>query len=323
MSVWQKWKQRPQTLWLRKAFFQVHLWTGIGLGFYVLLMSVSGSAVVFRRELLRTLALEPRVAVGPAARMDEDALKQIAKRAYPDYEVTLVSLRKNPDQAAEIVLERPGRKLQRLFNPYTGADLGDALRWEFRFVLWIVDLHDNLLAGTTGRLWNAAGGIFTVLLGLTGVVIWWPGTEAWRRALNFSWKGNPKGVNWSLHSALGFWSFIFFFMWALSGIYLSIPDVFNSAVDYFEPLTVGSRNLRFGDQVLFWLAQLHFGRFAGIGTKMIWTAVGLTPAVLFITGSLMWWKRVVNPWRIKKQVMAARMKVVTSVQPENSAQAQD
>ncbi len=323
MSVWQKWKKRPQTLWLRKALFQVHLWTGIGLGLYVLLMSVSGSAVVFRRELLRTLALEPRVAVGPAGRMNEDSLKQIAKQAYPDYEVTRVSLRKNPDQAAEILLERPGKNLQRLFNPYTGADLGDSLRWGFRFVLWLVDLHDNLLAGTTGRLWNAAGGIFTVLLGLTGAVIWWPGKEAWRRALNFCWKGNPKGINWSLHSALGFWSFIFFFMWALSGIYLSIPNVFNSAVDYFEPLTVGSRNLRFGDQVLFWLAQLHFGRFAGIGTKMIWTAVGLTPAVLFITGSLMWWKRVVNPWRIKKQVMAARLKTVSAVQPENSVQAQD
>jgi uncharacterized iron-regulated membrane protein len=323
MSAWQKWKQRPQTVSLRKALFQVHLWTGIGLGLYVLLMSVTGSAVVFRRELTRTLALEPRVAVGPAARMDEDGLKRIAKQAYPDYDVTRVSLRKNPDQAAEIWLERPGKKLQRLFNPYTGADLGDSLRWGFRFVLWLVDLHDNLLAGTTGRLWNAAGGTFTLLLALTGAVIWWPGKEAWRRALNFHWKGNPKGVNWSLHSALGFWSFVFFFMWALSGIYLSIPDVFNSAVDYFEPLNPGSRNLRFGDQLMFWLAQLHFGRFAGIGTKMIWTAVGLTPAVLFITGSLMWWKRVVNPWRIKKQVMAARLKTVSAVQPENSVQARD
>jgi len=83
MSAWQKWKKRPQTVWLRKALFQVHLWTGIGLGFYVLLMSVSGSAVVFRRELTRSLALEPRVAVGPAARMDEDALKRIAKRGVP------------------------------------------------------------------------------------------------------------------------------------------------------------------------------------------------------------------------------------------------
>src|ERR1700691_6233674 len=106
MSGWEKWKKRPQTVWLRKALLQVHLWCGIGLGLYVLLMSVTGSAIVFRRELTRTLAREPRVAIGPAARMGEDELGQIAKRAYPDYEVTRVSLRKNPDQAAEIWLAR-------------------------------------------------------------------------------------------------------------------------------------------------------------------------------------------------------------------------
>ncbi len=296
MSGWEKWKRRPQNIWLRKALFQVHLWTGIGLGLYVLLMSVTGSALIFRRELARSLAREPRVAVGPAARMGEDELKLAAKRAYPGYDVTRVSLRKNPDQAAEVWLERRDRKLQRLFNPYTGADLGDSVRSGFRFVLWLVDLHDNLLVAQTGRLLNAAGGIFTLLVGLTGAVIWWPGIDSWRRSLSFRWKTNPKGSNWTLHSALGFWSLAFFTMWAISGIYLSIPSVFNRAVDFLEPLNAARRSLRFGDQLLYWLAQVHFGRFAGVWVKIIWTGVGLTPAALFVTGSLMWWKRVLRPW---------------------------
>ena len=122
-----------------------------------------GSRDVFRRELTRSLAREPRVAVGPGARMSEDELRQAALRAYPDYQVTGVFFRKNPDQAAEICLERRDKKLQRLFDPYTGADLGDSIRRSFRFVLWLVDLHDNLLLAKTGRLLNAAGGIFTVL----------------------------------------------------------------------------------------------------------------------------------------------------------------
>src|SRR5271169_4159312 len=249
MSAWEKWKRSPQIVWLRKALFQVHLWTGIGLGLYILLMSVTGSALIFRRELTRSLAREPRVAVGPGTRMTEDDLKQAAKRAYPDYEATRVSLRKNPDQAAEILLERRDKQLRRLFNPYTGADLRDSIRSGFLFVLWLADLHDNLLAAQTGRLINAAGGIFTVLLALTGAVIWWPGMDTWRRGLSFRWKTNPKGFNWTLHSALGIWSFAFFFMWAITGIYLSIPTKFNAAVDYLEPLNASSRTLRFGDKV--------------------------------------------------------------------------
>jgi uncharacterized iron-regulated membrane protein len=273
-------------------------------------MSVSGSALIFRRELTRSLAREPRVVPGPAARMSEDELKQAARRAYPAFTVTGVSLRKNPDQAAEIRLERGGKKLQRLFNPYTGADLGDSLRLGFRFVLWLVDLHDNLLAAQTGRLINAAGGIFTVILGLTGAVIWWPGIDTWRRSLSFRWKTNPKGFNWTLHSALGFWSFAFFFMWAISGIYLSIPSAFSAAVDFLEPLNPGSRSLRFGDQFLYWLAQAHFGRFAGVGVKIVWTVVGLTPAVLFVTGAFMWWRRVLNPWLRRRTVVTSQVQTI-------------
>ena len=321
MSAWEKWKRRPQSVWLRKALFQVHLWTGIGLGLYVLLMSVTGSALIFRRELTRALVREPRVAAGPGARMTEDELKQVAKLAYPDYEVTRVSLRKNPDQAAEIWLQRRDKKLQRLFNPYTGADLGDSIRKGFRFVLWLADLHDNLLYAKTGRLINAAGGIFTVLLGLTGAVIWWPGIDTWRRGLSFRWKTNPKGINWTLHSALGFWTFAFFFMWAISGIYLSIPSTFNAAVDFLEPLNASSRSLRFGDQVLYWLAQAHFGRFAGVPVKIIWTVIGLTPAALFLTGMLMWWKRVLKPWLGRKAFVPSHMQAVDAPRSENSIHA--
>jgi uncharacterized iron-regulated membrane protein len=315
MSAWKKWERRPQKVWLRKALFQVHLWTGIGLGLYVLLMSVSGSALIFRRELTRSLAREPRVVPGPGARMSEDELKQAARRAYPDYTVTSVSLRKNPDQAAEIRLERRGKKLQRLFHPYTGSDLGDSLRLGFRFVLWLVDLHDNLLAAQTGRRINAAGGIFTVILALTGAVIWWPGIDTWRRSLSFRWKTNPKGFNWTLHSALGFWSFAFFFMWAISGIYLSIPSAFSAAVDLLEPLNPASRSLRFGDQFLYWLAQAHFGRFAGVWVKIVWTVVGLTPAILFVTGAFMWWRRVLNPWLKRKTVVTSQLQSIDAARP--------
>jgi len=40
MSSWEKWLNRPQSLWLRRALFQIHLWTGTGVGLYILLMSV-------------------------------------------------------------------------------------------------------------------------------------------------------------------------------------------------------------------------------------------------------------------------------------------
>ena len=322
MSTWGRWKTRPQNLFLRKALFQVHLWAGIGLGLYVVLMSVSGSALVFRRELARTLAREPRVAVGPGARMTEDELRQAAVRAYPGYKVTRVSLRKSQDQAAEISLVRPGKTLLRLFDPYTGMDLGDSIRLGFRSLLWLADLHDNLLLARAGHQINAAGGILTLLLAVTGAVVWWPGIDSWRRSLNFRWKTNPKGFNWALHSALGFWSFLFFFMWTFSGIYLSTPATFNALVDLLEPSESGRRGgLRLGDTVLYWLAQLHFGRFAGIPMKIVWTVIGLAPAALFVTGAVMWWKRVLKPWMKRRVAEPLQEDALNTHDSEQSVQA--
>ena len=321
MSSWEKWLSRPQSLWLRKALFQVHLWTGIGIGLYVLLMSVSGSALVYRRQLAKAFSQEPRIAAGPGARMTVDELKQAAKREYPGYESIRVYERKSPDQPVEIWLERGEKRLQRLFNPYTGADLGDTLQPAFRFILWLADLHDNLLYDRTGRRWNAIGAVLTTLLCLTGAIIWWPGINHWRSSLTVGWKVNRKGFNWALHSALGFWSIAFIFMWGISGIYLCIPETFNAVVDFFEPIREPSKTARFGDQALFWLARLHFGRFAGLPIEIIWTVFGLVPAALFVTGALMWWKRVLGPWMRRKLLVRPQIDGVEAPQSDSSIHA--
>jgi len=313
MVFWEKWLNRPQAVWLRRALFQVHLWTGIGIGLYVFMMSVSGSVLVYRRQLAKTFSHEQRIAAGPGARMSVDELKQVARRAYPEYEAARIFERKAPDEPVEIWLERGQKRLQRLFNPYTGADLGDPLQPGFRFILWLADLHDNLLSGKAGLRWNALGATFTLVLSLTGLIIWWPGINHWRSSLTVRWKENRRGLNWALQSALGFWSLLFVILFGITGLYLSIPESFNAVVDYLEPLQESGKTTRFGDQVLLWLSRLHFGRFGGLPVEMIWTIFGLMPAVLFVTGALMWWNRVLRPW------LRARWMDQAEAQPTNGS----
>jgi uncharacterized iron-regulated membrane protein len=68
MGVLAAFADHPQSLWLRRATFQVHLWFGIATGLYVLVISVSGSLIVFRRELDRTLCPGSLVAT-PSGRL--------------------------------------------------------------------------------------------------------------------------------------------------------------------------------------------------------------------------------------------------------------
>ena len=53
-----------------------------------------------------------------------------------------------------------------------------------------------------------------------------------------------------------------------------------------------------GDIVMDWVAPLHVGSFGGVGVQIAWLIMGLAPPLLFVTGFIMWWSRVVRPrWR--------------------------
>ena len=40
-----QWARQPQNVWLRRALFQVHLWTGLAIGLYIVMLSVTGSVL--------------------------------------------------------------------------------------------------------------------------------------------------------------------------------------------------------------------------------------------------------------------------------------
>ena len=163
-----------------------------------------------------------------------------------------------------------------------------------------LDLHDNLLTGDNGRTVNGVGGILLTLLSLTGVVIWWPGIRNWRRSLGVRFSANWRRLTWDLHSAIGFWTAVVVFMFAFTGFYLVFQLWFSPLVEKLEARNGTILNSNNIENVVVWLPRLHFGRFRQVRRsltltlKILWVILGLAPAILSVTGVLMWWNRVVR-----------------------------
>ena len=66
MAIWRGWLRQPQRVWLRRAAFQVHLWIGLAICLYIVMLSITGSALVYRNELDRVFAT-PRPQYDPKA----------------------------------------------------------------------------------------------------------------------------------------------------------------------------------------------------------------------------------------------------------------
>jgi uncharacterized iron-regulated membrane protein len=334
MALAAQFVQRPQSVWLRKAIFQIHLWTGIAMGLYVLAISITGSALFFR-SIVNEATPGRKVVAGTGPLLTTEQLLEAAKRAYPEYTPRNVVQGSLVGQEVEITLNRGNNRKLRIFDPYTGRDLGEAVPFQLRAMSWMLDLHVNLLAGSKGRRFNGICGILLTLLSITGAVIWWPGIKSWRRSLKINLRASWKRINWDLHSVVGFWTFAFFFMWSFTGVYLVFPEPFDNVIDRFAPLEyyrLGSLETKpptqyvktiptaklipvadavpkakprrkrarpiihysTGDQVIRTLLGAHFGNFGGLGIRILWAALGFTPPFLFVTGALMWWNRVLS-----------------------------
>ncbi|HEV3329927.1 MAG TPA: PepSY-associated TM helix domain-containing protein [Bryobacteraceae bacterium] len=309
LTVWQRWVRQPQKLWLRGALFQVHLWSGIALGLYILMISVTGSVLVYRNELFRATTPEPVISTGSGPRLTDAQIAAAATRLYAGYRVVKIGRPLNPDQAADVQLSRGNRIKNRLFDPRTGSDLGDSVPTGIWLVSKLLELHDDLLAGPTGRKVNGVGAVVLLAVAVTGMAIWWPGIKTWRRSLILHRGLGWQRFTWHLHSMVGFWSLGFTLVFGVSGIYLAFPEAVQDFADWLEPSTAANLRTRIGDQIIYWLAYLHFGRINGIGipcggpglcdqtTKAVWALFGLAPAVMFVTGAMMWWHRVLRPRR--------------------------
>jgi uncharacterized iron-regulated membrane protein len=155
---------------------------------------------------------------------------------------------------------------------------------------WCVDLHDNLLSGETGRMVNGFGAIGFTLLVFTGLILWWPGRTRWWRSLIIPRPSRTRRFTWHLHSALAIWGFVLLLGWGITGIYFAFPEPFNHLFDALAT-DPNSFEARPGEDFLRMFIRIHFGRMGPLPVHVLFAVLGLLPAVLFVTGFIVWWKR--------------------------------
>jgi uncharacterized iron-regulated membrane protein len=289
MNSWQRWMQAPQSHWFRKLVFQVHLWMGIGFGLYVLIISLSGSALLLKSPFHGWF--EPRnIEPTDAIPLEGEALTARMAEVYAGYELGFMSPSYEPDVATYIVLNKDGEYIPHYFNQYTGEDVGLAFPWPIQAVQWLGDVHEDLMLGRTGQIVNGLGGLLFVLMSLSGVLIWWRGRSRWVEGLQIK-RHSKRVFIWQLHSFIGFWSLFLMFAWGVSGFQEGFPEFVYGAVEWFN---TGLTDFLPFDSTLRFLRRVHFARYGeGYWANWGWIIVSFLPTVLFISGFTLWWQRVV------------------------------
>jgi uncharacterized iron-regulated membrane protein len=359
---------RPRKLWLRRALFQIHLWAGLALSAYVIVISLSGAILVFEDELTATTLPPGLSRFDPAHMLSIPAVMLRFAEACPGCIANSINTPSAVIPAYQLRATSPThRELAFVADPVTGAMHLYPRTW----VNWVHDLHLYLLLGSAiGLQINGVGAFVLLILSITGVLIWWPGVKNWSRGLRISWRSNWRRINFDAHHAIGIWTLGIVMWWSISGIYFAWYRPFVAAVNAVFPLrgmlapsvpVLGSSSLRaslvsilasaqhaspqgrlfslsdpsltgsvvyaqmdlrasgdfahrdivtiatsdariltvwhygsnqtIGDWIMWSMHPLHFGTIWGLPFKVLWFLLGLSLAVLTVTGLIMYWNR--------------------------------
>jgi uncharacterized iron-regulated membrane protein len=235
MNFLRRFFRRPQQLWIRRFHFQLHLWAGIILAAYLIVIGVTGSLLVFRSELETLSGTKPWHGIRPREPFAAvSAVVGNLKAAYPRSRIISVTAPSAEDPTFVAVLQRR-EQIKVACDASSGVVLGEfpkAAAW----ITFVLELHERLLIRPNGRMLNAIGGAFLLLISLTGLVVWWPGVRNWKRALLVDLRRGWRRINFDLHSASGFWTLLIACFWGISGIYFAWPAASVRLINRFSPV---------------------------------------------------------------------------------------
>ena len=122
-----------------------------------------------------------------------------------------------------------GRGPQFFVNPYTGAVVGPYV-YRDSFFFSMMALHRGMVGGPVGKLVVGVSTLMFLFIIGTGIVLWWPASnKILRQRLTVKWDASFKRLNHDLHIVLGFYSALFLFVFAFTGLAWSF-EWFNNGI---------------------------------------------------------------------------------------------
>ncbi len=343
----------------RKWVLRVHSSIGLAIGLLIVVVSVTGSGIVFHEELDHALNRSLWHVTPQAEQVSLDAMFASAQAVHPALPVSSIQTAKTPTESYVFNHTAAGdRQLQTFVNPYTGQVLGSRV-WEYSFTGFLYTLHHDLFVGKVGQITVGITGVLLLLMSITGVMLW----TGWRKlatGFNIRWNAPFSLMSYDVHQVGGIVSNLFLTIIAVTGVAIvvihflpmfnqtpevkpvaktptialstlmqkadaAMPDGKTTSVELpdHDPqkmtvrkklpnqdtgrfdLSVVELDRSSGEVVqatkvekaeglfkfIVTIADLHFGTFGGLPTRILYVFVGLMPTVLFITGLVNWRRR--------------------------------
>ncbi|MBV8253578.1 MAG: PepSY domain-containing protein [Chitinophaga sp.] len=234
-----------------KIFFRrIHLYLGLAAGLIITISCLTGAMLVFENDITQALNHDRYFVTPVGQRLPLDTLAARVQQVVPKAKIARIQVFADPERTVQILFEegkkkegkeareakaekpqaakgdKPGKEAPKkkekgrtaFVNPYTGQVI-ELYSYQATFYYKIFSLHRWLLSGDTGKVIIGTSTFIFLFILITGIILWIPKTKnILQQRLKIKWDGNWKRVNNDLHVVLGFYTSIFLFIIAFTGL---------------------------------------------------------------------------------------------------------
>jgi uncharacterized iron-regulated membrane protein len=213
----------------RSLLHKIHLFIGAVLCLPFIVLGLSGSILVFDREIDAWLYPMPRQAVASGPAQSIDAIVAAARAANPGY-APFSYIAPAAAESVELRLRATSRDLppgflQVFVDPVSLTVLGSRTT-STTFSRQMEALHAAFMVREyNGRSIVGWVGVAMLFLGASGLIMWWPSAGRWAGVFRIQQRAAFNVAflrEW--HRMIGFWGLVVFMIVSVSGVFLGFPQ---------------------------------------------------------------------------------------------------
>jgi len=230
---------------LRKVINTLHLWVGIPSALILFIVCLTGTVYVFQKEITRWVDSDKykiTITGHASTPMPIDSLVHSLESKYDGLQVSTVQIPEKNTEAWLFTLAPPPKKNAEkekatikkqtqvlIVNPYNGIVQGNAQGNAYKFFATVIEIHRWLLMDhAIGSVITGTAAFMFLLLEITGIILWMPSKiksfknrKSWQGRFGVRHTAGAKRINFDLHRAFGFYTFLFITIMAITGPYFA------------------------------------------------------------------------------------------------------
>ena len=196
----------------RTVLFWIHLTAGAAAGIVIFIMSVTGVALTYEKQVIEWADRQAWTAPAGASVPEHLAPQALLASAAAKSGTSAIAITMRADALAPATVTLEGNKAL-LVDPYSGMVIGEppaAIRSFFRtMTAWHRYIALEGASRATGKFVTGVANLGFLFLVISGLYLWFPRVWSWLQFRNVLWfrtgvSSKARDFNW--HNTIGFWS---------------------------------------------------------------------------------------------------------------------